>query len=91
VIGNEVLEGERVDVTERLVVTDASGCFHPEEPTTVTTEGAIVSAGEVIGRVEGPGSSVPVRSPFDGFLMGHLARPGERVRAGQPVAWLRTF
>jgi hypothetical protein len=30
-----------------------------------------------------------VRSPFRGTLMGMLAHPGERLRAGQPVAWLR--
>jgi len=91
VIGTDGLEGERIDVAERLVVSEAAGCFHPAEPTTVTSEGPIVAVGEVIGRVDGPGISVPVLSPFDGFLMGHLAQAGERVRAGQPVAWLRTF
>jgi biotin carboxyl carrier protein len=49
----------------------------------------VVTAGQAIGVIEGPGSSTPVRSPFGGFLVGMLARRGERVREGQPVAWLR--
>jgi biotin carboxyl carrier protein len=44
----------------------------------------------VIGFVDGGGKSTPVRSPFRGFLMGLLAHAGERVREGQPVAWLTT-
>jgi len=51
--------------------------------------GTRITAGQAIGVVEGPGSSTPVRSPFGGFLIGMLARGGERVREGQPVAWLR--
>ena len=51
--------------------------------------GTVVAAGQAIGVIEGPGSSTPVRSPFGGFLIGMLARAGERVREGQPVAWLR--
>ena len=44
----------------------------------------------VIGYVDGKGQSTPVRSPFGGKLMGLLAHAGERVREGQPVAWLRS-
>lgn len=44
---------------------------------------------QVIGYVDGIGHSTPVRSPFPGRLMGLLAHAGERVREGQPVAWLR--
>ena len=32
---------------------------------------------------------MPVCSPFRGMLIGMLAQPGERLREGQPVAWLR--
>jgi biotin carboxyl carrier protein len=42
-----------------------------------------------VGVVEGPGTSMPVCSPFRGMLIGMLAQPGERLREGQPVAWLR--
>jgi biotin carboxyl carrier protein len=39
--------------------------------------------------IEGPGISTPVRSPFRGILAGLLANDGERLRQGEPVAWLR--
>lgn len=48
-----------------------------------------VAQEQVIGYVDGIGQSTPVRSPFPGRLMGLLAHAGERVREGQPVAWLR--
>lgn len=44
---------------------------------------------QVIGFIDGAGHSTPVRSAFSGLLMGLLAHAGERVREGQPVAWLR--
>ena len=89
--GVELLEGERLDVPVRLVVTGAAGTFRPLPPETVTTEGEIVMEGQAIGVVEGPGASHEVCTPFRGFLMGMLAEPGERVREGQPVAWLRAL
>ena len=53
-------------------------------------EGAqVVTEGQVVGVVEARGQAHPVRSAFTGFLVGMLAHPGERVREGQPVAWLR--
>lgn len=48
-----------------------------------------VTREQVIGFVDGRESSTPVCSPFPGRLMGLLAHAGERVREGQPVAWLR--
>ncbi len=50
---------------------------------------ADVAAGQTVGMLEGPGTSTPVSSPFAGRLVGVLAQPGERLREGQPVAWLR--
>ena len=43
----------------------------------------------MLGYVEGHGQPVPVTSPFRGLLMGLMAHSGERVREGQPVAWMR--
>ena len=77
--------GELLDVPERMIVAPSVGIFRPN----VVTDGDVVDAGEEIGVVEGPGSSTPVRSPFRGLLIGMLAHPGERLREGQPVAWLR--
>ena len=86
-----VLSGEHLDVLERVVVSPTTGTFCALPPSTVTTEGEVVTRGQAVGTVEGPGGSVQVESPFTGFLMGILALPGERVREGEPVAWLRTI
>jgi len=98
------VHGEVLAVPERVIVAPAVGVFRPltETPDVDLTEdgtalagdapapqGTLIAAGQAIGVVEGPGSSTPVRSPFGGFLVGMLARAGERVREGQPVAWLR--
>jgi biotin carboxyl carrier protein len=85
-----VLPGEQLDVLERVVVSPATGTFTALPPQTVTTEGEIVRRGQVVGTVNGPGGAVRVESPFTGFLMGILAVAGERVREGEPIAWLRT-
>lgn len=82
-------DGESLDVLERLVVSPALGVFRPRPPRIVTTEGELVAAGQHLGVVECSGVEVAVVSRFAGFLMGMLAYPGERVREGQPVAWLR--
>jgi biotin carboxyl carrier protein len=87
----EFEEGESVRVLERLVIAPCRGVFEPHAPATVTTEGEIVTEGQAVGVVSASGDEVPVRSAFSGFMMGLLAHPGERVREGQPVAWLRTF
>jgi biotin carboxyl carrier protein len=84
-------QGEALAVLERVVVAPAVGVFRPHPPATVTAEGEIVTLGQELGVVEGPGLRAPVTSPFSGFLMGHLAHPGERVREGQPVIWLRSL
>ncbi len=79
------LYGELLDVPERVIVAPSVGIFRPS----VVADGAVVDAGEEIGVVEGLGVSIPVLSPFRGMLIGMLAFPGERLREGQPVAWLR--
>ena len=83
--------GEELLVPERVIVAPALGVFQPLAPEVVTAEGEIVSEGQSVGTVTVGGEDVPVRSAFHGFLMGMLAVPGERVREGQPVAWLRTL
>jgi len=88
------VHGEVLAVPERVIVAPTVGVFRPlgeihEVNLTEAGDGTAVAAGQAIGVIEGPGSSTPVRSPFGGFLIGMLARAGERVREGQPVAWLR--
>jgi biotin carboxyl carrier protein len=90
------IHGETLAVPERVIVAPAPGTFRPLEPAEAAgaaVEGNVVAdvvAEQVIGFVEGRGQSTPVRSPFGGRLMGLLAHAGERVREGQPVAWLRS-
>ena len=81
--------GETLDVVERVVLAPATGTFTPRPPETVTAEGEIVRRGQVIATVACSRGEVPVTSAFTGFFMGLLAHPGERVREGEPVAWLR--
>lgn len=76
-------------VLERVIVSPAAGTFRSVEPEVVTAEGEIVRCGQCVGIIESSGDEIAVRSAFDGWMMGMLAAPGERVRDGQPVAWLR--
>lgn len=85
-----VVHGERLAVPERVIVAPIAGRFRPvAEDHDGGGAGADITPEQVIGVVEGPGQSAPVRSPFGGLLMGLLAHSGEKVREGQPVAWLR--
>jgi predicted deacylase len=83
--------GELLDVPERMIVAPTVGVFRPHvvHGTSGPQLGDVVDAGDEIGVLEGPGTSIPVCSPFRGMLIGMLAHPGERLREGQPVAWLR--
>lgn len=93
------LPGEILAVPERVIVAPTVGIFRPLDPPgeislvdgqdSATLGDVLIAAGQAIGVIEGPGASTPVRSPFPGALVGLLARAGERVREGQPVAWLR--
>jgi biotin carboxyl carrier protein len=85
------MTGEALHVHERIVlapttgrfVVDADDGFDPARP------GSLVVAGSSLGGVVGSGRTTAVTTPFTGVLAGLLAHDGERVREGQPVAWLR--
>ncbi len=83
--------GERLSVPERVVVSPAVGEFRPAPPETVTAEGEVIDAGQVVGYINAQGRTIPVLSAFAGWMMGLLVHEGERVREGQPVAWLRAL
>ncbi|HET8621733.1 MAG TPA: biotin/lipoyl-containing protein [Acidimicrobiales bacterium] len=83
------VSAEEVHVPERLIASPTAGVFRAAPPEVVTAEGEIVHAGQVMGAIEVTGGSVEVTSAHTGFLMGLLALPGERVRADQPLAWVR--
>jgi hypothetical protein len=82
--------GEHLDVVERLVVAPAGGVFRPLPACMVGMDEGQIHGGEVVGEVESGSTRFPVRTPFTGHFMGMLAQVGWRVRAGEPVAWLRT-
>ncbi len=81
-------QGEQLGVPERVILAPAVGVFRPVDEDE-SGEGKVVTAGQVVGMVESSGRQLPVRSAFTGLLVGMMAHPGERVREGQPVAWLR--
>jgi [acyl-carrier-protein] S-malonyltransferase len=49
------------------------------------SDGAPVAVGDLLGTV----GTVEVRTPFAGMVVGFMAHRGERVAAGEPIAWLR--
>jgi biotin carboxyl carrier protein len=84
-------DGEVLDVTERIVLAPATGRFVavPEDEIDPHRPGSLVLAGSLLASIVSSGTSQPVTTPFTGVLAGLLAHDGERVREGQPVAWLR--
>jgi biotin carboxyl carrier protein len=82
---SQLRHGEGLLVPERMIVAPSVGTFRSVE----IDDGTEVSVGQTVGMVDGPGTSTPVASPFTGELVGMLVHPGERLREGQPVAWLR--
>jgi [acyl-carrier-protein] S-malonyltransferase len=90
--------GERLATAVRLVVSPAAGIFQPAEleaPRLGARLRGQAPAGEAagtpveVGAMLGTVGGVEVRTPFAGQLAGFLALAGERLVAGQPVAWLR--
>ena len=91
----QVHQGEHLYMSERVVVSPASGIFFPEGSLAAPgtgllpgTEGgatADVGVGGLVGRV----GVTEVRTPFAGQVVRWLAASGERVQEGQPVVWLR--
>jgi biotin carboxyl carrier protein len=83
---DRIITGESLHaIAERVIVAPTSGTFEPLDE----LEGSPVEKGQLIGVLRGPGTSVPVMSPFDGLLMDVFAESGQRLREGERVAWLR--
>lgn len=83
--------GEVLHVTERLVLSPVTGRFVVDggSPAGPPTVGEVLLAGAAVGEVVGSGAATPVTTSFTGVLAGLLALEGERVREGQPIAWMR--
>jgi [acyl-carrier-protein] S-malonyltransferase len=92
-------QGEHLYTSERVVISPAAGVFEPATHLAAPGpaglgeagtpgpghEGATVVVGDLLGTV----GSAEVRTPFAGTVVGFLAHPGERVAAGEPIAWVR--
>lgn len=78
-------------LAERVITAPEAGVFQLRPPEVVTSEGEILHAGQIIGTVDRNTGPTEVVCPHTGFLMGLLALPGERVRAHQPLAWVRVL
>jgi biotin carboxyl carrier protein len=76
-------QGEQLYVSERVVISPGAGVFEPAGDRSLAA-GSTIEVGTVLGTVSG----TEVLSPFAGTLQGTLAHAGERVQAGQPIAWL---
>jgi multidrug efflux pump subunit AcrA (membrane-fusion protein) len=83
--------GEVLHVRERIVLSPVTGRFValPTDEDDPARPGSLVLAGAPLAAVVSSGESRAVTTPFTGVLAGMLAHDGERVREGQPIAWLR--
>lgn len=81
-----LVEGESPDFSERLIVSTTTGLFDFLDPPRGPAIGDPIAIGQEVATV----GATPIVSPFQGELAGVLAIEGERVTAGQPIAWLRS-
>jgi acyl transferase domain-containing protein len=84
-------QGEVVVLPERFAVSPGHGRFYPVSPSRFTDERPYVERGDLLGEVRNGAASIPVRSPFRGWVMAHLAWEGELVTPGQILLSLRPF
>ena len=91
-------QGEHLYTSERVVISPSAGVFEPVAglsapgPGGLSPQGGAAPGGEAavaVGDLLGTVGAAEVRTPFAGIIVGFLAHPGERVAAGEPVAWLR--
>jgi len=88
-------QGEHLYTSERVVVSPAAGVFTPDPGLAAPGPGGLAPATPgtnvevVVGGLLGHVGAQEVRTPFAGQVVGFLAHAGERVMAGQPLAWLR--
>ena len=77
------------DLPDRIVVSPGHGRVSVPLPTAFGTEGEVVRAGDVIAVVNANSQSMEVRAPCDAWVLAYIARDGDRVRPGAPIAHLR--
>lgn len=72
----------------RLIVASCVGVFARMRDLETGAHRRPVRAGQVVGTIDCLTQQVLVVCPFAGTLMGMMADSGERVRPGQPLAWV---
>ncbi len=91
-------QGEHLYMSERVVVSPASGIFAPEQSLAAPGTGLLPGTGDAagggasavgVGDLVGKVGVVDVRTPFAGQVVRWLSVAGERVQEGQPLVWLR--
>lgn len=80
---------DRVLMQERLIVAPETGRFVPLPPEVFTTEGEWVEPGSVLALVRNGVQEYEVSSGWRGWVMGMLAIPGQPVRRGEGLFWVR--
>jgi hypothetical protein len=78
------LDGEHIDVRERLVTSPVAGTFVP-----LDSPPQHVEVDDVVGHVLTSDAVVVVRSAFRGWVVEVVATAGQRLRPHERVAWLR--
>ena len=81
---------EAPSIRERVIVAPCTGRFRPLPPEVFTTEGEWVEPGQAVAEIAVGANNVPVTSPWRGWMMGMLAIPGQPVRAGEALLWVRS-
>lgn len=77
------------DLPDRIVVSPGHGRLVVPLPKSFGTEGEVVRAGDVIAMIDASSERVEVRAPCDAWVLSFLARDGDRVRPGAPIAHIR--
>lgn len=77
------------DLPDRIVVSPGHGRVAILPTQTLTSEGEVVRAGDVLATIDAAAGSVDVVAPCDAWVLGFLASDGERVRPGVPIVHLR--
>jgi len=77
------------DLPDRIVVSPGHGRLVVPLPKSFGTEGEVVRAGDVIAVVTANSQRLEVRAPCDAWVLAYIARDGDRVRPGAPIAHLR--
>jgi biotin carboxyl carrier protein len=80
-----------LDGPDRLVVSPAHGRVSVPAPSSFTSEGEVIRAGQILARIDADGTLIEVQAPCDAWVMGYLLRNGERVEPGAAIAHLRAL